>query len=129
MNPLRETFHILYANRLKRHDRIAAFRALVGTTIFAYLNLLVATILTDPFTGYLSWLAKHGFPTLAVIALSGIAIGTVQYFCWIANGKLERERRRIEHGPPPRPILVYAYIATSFFALPVAGILMDHLKT
>jgi uncharacterized membrane protein len=129
MNPLRETFHLLYANRLKQKDLLPVFSALSGTIIFAYLNLLVVTMLSDPFTGYFSWLGNHGWQTLLVVSVVGVSIGLVQYFCWIANGKLERERVRIERGPSPKRILVFTYIALSILALPATGILMHHLKT
>jgi hypothetical protein len=124
MNPLRKTFHLLCANRLKKEDQQPVFSALGFSTILAFLNLLVLTMVTDPFTGYFTWLGNHGVPTLVVIALSVFAIGTAQYLCWIHNGKLERECARIEHGASPRPILVYGYIALSFVALPIVGILM-----
>lgn len=127
MSPLRETFHFLYANRLKHKDIQPAFGALLVTTILTYLNVLVLTILTDPFTGYFTWLRKHGVPTLLAVVLSMFAIGAAQYFCWIANGKLASARARIESGSPPNSTIVYAYIAVSFFALPAAGMLMAHL--
>jgi len=129
MNPLHEMLRLIYANRLKRHDPIAAFRALVATTIFAYLNLLVVTMLTDPFTGYFDWLTKHGVPTLLAIVLGMFAIGAVQYSLWVQHGKLARERARIESGTPPRRGLVYAYVVASLMALTASGILMHHLKT
>ena len=129
MNPLRETFHFLYANRLKRHDPIAAFRALVVTTILAYLNLLAATFLTDSFTGYSGWLAKHGVPTLVVIMISLVAIGIAQYFCWIYKGKLERERARIDRGESPKRIVVFTYIVLSILCFPVISTLMHYFKS
>jgi hypothetical protein len=129
MNPLRETFRLLYANRLKRHDPIAAFRALLGTSIFAYLNLFVVAILADPFTGYLDWLGNHGMPTVVVLTLILSAICATLYLLWIHNGKLERVRARIDGGWRPRRALVYAYIITSLLALPASVILMDNWKT
>jgi len=128
MNPLRETFHFLYANMLKKNDLQPVFGALITTTILTCLNLIVVTMLTDPFTGYFTWLAKHGVPTVVAVVLSMFAIGSAQYYCWIYNGNLEKERTRIAGGAPLRPALVYAYIATSILAIPVTGILIQNLR-
>jgi hypothetical protein len=128
MNPLREIFLFLYATRLKQKDLRPVFGALAGTTILAYLNLLVLTMLTDPFTGYFAWLAEHGLPTLVVVTLTMFAIGTAQYFCWVANGKLERVRARLERGASPNRYFVFAYIVLSILALPAIGTLMHNLR-
>jgi len=129
MNPLHETFQFLYLSRSKKGDPNPAFGALMGTTILAYLNLLVVTLLTNPFTGYFSWLGKHGVGTLMVIAFGMFAVGAVQYFCWIYGGRLERERAQIEGGARPRAAVAYLYIAISILAVPAFGIFEHHLKS
>jgi hypothetical protein len=127
MNPLHETFRFLYLSRLKKGDSSAAFGALLVTTILAYLNLLVLVMLTDRLTGYFKWLGKHGVPTLIVLAAGMLAVATVQYLCWIHDGKLAREHARIEGGALPKPAKVYCYVVISILAPPVCGILKYRL--
>lgn len=127
MNPLRETFHFLYSNKLKHKDLQPAFGALVGTTFVAYANLLVLTMLTDSFTGFFGWLRNHGVPTLIAVALSVAAIGRALFLCWVANGKLERARIRSESHSPPNATFVYANILLSILAVPVTGFFMHQL--
>jgi hypothetical protein len=126
MNPLRETFHFLYANRLKQNDPQPLFGALGVTTVLAYLNLLAVMMIAEPFTGYFRWLGNYGWQTLLIFSLFGIAIAFVQYLCWIANGRLLCERMRFERGESPNRILVFAYIAFSMLALPASGIFIHH---
>jgi hypothetical protein len=129
MSPIHETFRFLYLSRHKRGDLNPAFGALIGTSVLAYLNLLVVVMITDPFTGYFSWLGRHGVLTLIVIALSVVTVAGVLYFCWIYGDKLKRVRVPVENAPRPRSIVVYIYIVVSFLAVPIAGILMHSVKT
>jgi hypothetical protein len=129
MNPLRETFCYLFASRLKRSDPHAAFRAVLGTIILAFLNLLTVGTLLEPTLGFVAWYSSHGWPSIIAIFVALVAIATVQYLCWIANGRLDHVRAAIKDGRSMSSAWVFGYIAVSILAIPVTGVLMHQLRS